>query len=42
MDQEIFSQNEIGPKEIRNLGVSHVPEDRQSRGIVLPISKQGK
>ena len=35
IDQEIFSQNEINPKEIRKLGVSHVPEDRQTRGLSL-------
>ena len=40
MDQEIFSQNEMDPKEIRKLGVSHVPEDRQSRGIVLPFQNR--
>ncbi len=35
-----MSQNEIDPKEIRKLGVSHVPEDRQSRGIVLPFQNR--
>ena len=35
--KEINQENHINPNEIRKLGISHVPEDRHSRGVVLPF-----
>ncbi len=36
----IDSNNYLDPKIIRELSVSHVPEDRQTRGIVLPFQNR--
>ena len=36
----INSKKYLNPKELRGLSVSHVPEDRQARGIVLPFENR--
>ena len=38
--KSINSQNTLNPNQIRALGISHVPEDRHNRGIVLPFENR--
>lgn len=36
--REISSRNPVSPADMRDIGVSHVPEDRHRRGLVLPFT----
>ncbi len=40
LNQDINSDEHINPKDVRKSGIAHVPEDRQSRGIVLPFENR--
>ncbi len=40
LKQNLNSDQQVNPKDMRVSGIAHVPEDRQSRGIVLPFQNR--